>query len=234
MAWTALDTVTDALLLCGAYSPGEAPSAPVGQIGLSFLNQIRASLNAKGMTCYGASTIALTADGGPSYTLGTGGDNATRPVGVMSVQYESGGSIYQLQEAPFAQYQAYFDKATSGTPGAYALDGAFPLLGLYIYQPPTTGTIRVVMRTPFSEIANLSDAMPDPPEYREYFRYALAEALATIPGLGTGEPSGFVSNRAATLLSDLQTASVAHNIPAKFMPYAYRRGCPDGEYRGGF
>lgn len=57
----------------------------------------------------------------------------------------------------------------------------------------------------------------------EYFRYALAEALATIPGLGTGEPSGFVSSRAATLLSDLQTANVAHNIPAKFMPYAFRR-----------
>ncbi len=234
MAWTAYDTVADALLLCGAYAPGDSIPAPIGATGLSFLNQVRASLNAKGLTCYGANTITLTADGSASYTLGTGGDNATRPVGIMSVQYENGGTVYPLMEMPFAEYQAYSDKTNPGTPSGYAIDGAFPLLGLYVYQPPTNGTIRVVMRTPFSEIASLSDDMPDPPECREYFRYALAEALAAIPGLGTGEPSGFVSNRAATLLNTLQTGNVAHNIPAKFMPYAFRTPEQAGGYWGGY
>lgn len=236
MAWTALDTVKDALMLCGAYAPGEAPSAAIGQTGLSFLNQIRASLNVQGMTCYGTQTITLTADGGPSYTLGTGGDNATRPVGIMSVQYEDGGKVYPLTEIPFSEYQEISNKTTNGTPALYAVDGAYPLLGMYIFEPPTSGIIRVVMRTPFSEIANLSDAMPDPPAYREYFRYALGEAMMAVPGLGGGDPSPYVAQRAASLLNALQTANVAHNIPSKFMPPAYRAiSNGAGEYfPGGF
>jgi len=222
MAWTAYDTVSDALLLCGAYAPGDSIPNPIGQTGLSFLNQIRATLNGtKGLTCYGSQTLTVAADGGPLYTFGTGGDNATRPTALVSVQYEDGGIVYPLVEYPFSEYQQLAEKTTTGTPAAYAIDGAFLLLGVYIYPPPASGTVRLVVRTPFAEIANLSDDILDPPSYREYFRYALAEALSAIPGLGTGEPSGFVASRAATLLNDLQTDNIAHNIPSKFMPPTY-------------
>jgi hypothetical protein len=222
MAWIALDSVTDALLLCGTYSPGRAPSAAIGQVALSFLNQIRAALNGtKGLTCYGSNTLTATVDGGTSYTFGTGGDNATRPVGIMSAQYEDGGgTVWPLSEIPFAEYQASSNKATPGTPCYYAIDGAFPTLAVYVYPAPTTGTLRLVVRTPFSEIANLSDAMPDPPAYRQYFKYALACELGRIPGLGAVPEGG--EGMAATLLNDLQTTNIAHNIPSKFMPYAYR------------
>lgn len=43
-----------------------------------------------------------------------------------------------------------------------------------------------------------------------------------------------MASRAATLLNDLQTAVVAHNIPSKFMPPVYST-TPNGtgEYWGG-
>lgn len=223
MAWAAYDTVKEALYLCGGVALGESPDAAIGAMGLDAFNAIRASMNLKGMTCYGASVLTIAADGSTGYTMGTGGDNAARPDDIAQVQWAtSDTNIYTLTKLPYAEYQGLSGKAeTTTAPAGWAVDGAFPLLTLYIYPAPQTGTIRVISRTPFAEIANLSDPVVDPPSYREAFRYLLADKMYDLLGLGLNGPSPF-GGRAAALVDSILMSNVANNIPRVAMPLSYR------------
>lgn len=229
MPWVAYDTVKEALYLNGGVALGEAPDAAIGAMGLDAFNAIRASMNLKGMTCFGASVLTIAADGGAAYTMGATGDNATRPDDIAEVQWATSDSnIYTLQKLPFAEYQGLSGKATAtNAPSGWAVDGAYPLLTLYVYPAPQTGTIRVIARTAFAEIANLSDPVVDPPSYREAFRYLLADKMFDLLGLGMNGPSPF-GGRAAVLVDSILMANVVNNIPRVPMPLSYRYST-DGE-----
>lgn len=229
MAWTAYDTVKEALYLNGAVALGEAPDAAIGAMGLDAFNAIRASLNLRGMICYGASVLTIAADGGASYTMGATGDNATRPDDIAEVHWTSSDTnVYILQKLPFAEYQSLAGKdVTTNAPSGWAVDGAYPLLTLYVYPAPQTGNIKVIARTPFAAIANLSDPVLDPPSYREAFRYLLADKMYDLLGLGMNGPSPF-GVRAAALVDTLLLSNVVNNIPRVSMPLSYRY-CTDGE-----
>lgn len=233
MAWVCLDTVNEAMALCGSVDLGRAPDAPIGEIARVMFNSIRASRNLQGMTCFGASVLTITADGGASYTMGATGDNATRPDDIAEVQWTTGDSnIYTLQKLPFVEYQGLPSKdTTTNAPSGWAVDGAYPLLRLYVYPAPQTGTIRVIARTAFAEIANLSDPILDPPSYREAWQFLLADKLNAIPGIGTGEIGKFAAI-AENLVSSILTANVANNIPRVSMPLSYRYST-DGEGSSG-
>lgn len=224
MAWTAYDSMVRAVQLCGAFAPGEPPPAYIGQIGLDTLNYMRKSWNLEGVTCYGSSTIAITANGDTSYQLGTGGDSATYVPQVLQVQYENGNDPIVLERMTFEEYQAQPDKTATGQPCGWVDGGGYPAKSIYLYPPPSSGTIRIVFRTPFADVANLSDVMPDPPEYREAIDYGLALRLYMFPGLGGGEPPGYLASMANEALAKIKRKNAIASIPRKNMPSVYDNG----------
>lgn len=218
MAWTAFHTVARALQLCGAYAPGETPEAAIGQIGLDSLNAMRSTWNLHGVTCYGQRMIEVTADGSASYTLGTGGDVSTRPIQISQVQF-AGGEPYAMERRTFEELRGY--GTASGDPAIWCAVQGDPVT-LWVYPAPSTGTIRVFDRTPFSQIAALSDDMPDPIEYREAMEYGLALRLSSIPGIGSGDVSPSVAAIAARAFDLLLTRNIVNAIPRKNLHAAFR------------
>lgn len=220
MAWTALDTIKRALRLCGAYAAGEAPSAAVGQIALEALNAMRAQWTARGIICYGTTSITVTADGSQTYQFGTGGDNATRPQQPLQVTWaQSGQDPYLLDPRTWDEYLAAAGTSDTGTPAAWAWDGAFPTANLAVWPRPSNGTIRVTMRTPFADLANVSTIIPDPPEYREAMEYGLAVRLSPEI-MGTDVPAT-VADLAATTFRALIRRNATLAIPDRWMPPAF-------------
>ena len=219
MAWTAYQSVVRALQLCGAYAPGEPPSAPLGVIGLDTLNAMRSAWNLQGVICYGSISQAIPATGAASYSIPSG-DAPTRPISILQVQHEDGSTPLVLDRRTFEEFGAISDGQT-GTPAIWASNGAYPSESLYLFPRPITGTIRVFSRTPFNSIANLSDPIPDPPEYREAVDYGLAVRLAMIPGIGGGEPTSAMVAMAQDALRKIITRNALASVPRKSMPYVY-------------
>lgn len=185
MARTAYEIVKQALVQLGAIDIGNPPDAWMGNLGLATFNRMRSSWNASGLTCYGSAKLEITATGSASYTLGPGGTNATRPVNVVSVFYRAGGRESEVARLNAEDWREYSQSTEAGEPQYINFDGAYPLQTMRLYPRPTTGTVILTYRTPFAEIAHLSDALPDPPEYDEAFIYNLAVRLSSIPGLGS-------------------------------------------------
>lgn len=176
---TALDLVTGALGLCGAYAPGEAPSAAMGQLGLRLLNQLRAQWNAEGVAVYGIQSQTVAVDGSSAYTFGTGGDFASRPLGIRSVYVDESAEVtHAPTECTLDEYWGTSDRTRAGIPAFWAYSQAQPLGSLYLFPVPQSGTLRVLVQTTFAPIANLSDTIPEPDEYLTPMEYGLAILLA--------------------------------------------------------
>lgn len=175
---TALDIAKGALALCGGSDLGNAPDAPIGADLLRLFNAMRAQWNAEGVPCQGLRTLAATVDGGPIYTFGTGGDNATRPLGVRQVTVDDGTTTYAPTPLSWDEYQQASDRTLTGSPEWYAVNPAFPQIEVALWPAPTTGTVRVLAETAFAQIANLSDTVPEPDEYLLAFEYNLAILFA--------------------------------------------------------
>ena len=219
MAWTAYSSIVRALQLCGAYAPGEPPSAPLGVIGLDTLNAMRAAWNLEGVICYGSISQAIPADGSAFYALPSN-DAPTRAVSILQVQHEDGGDPVLLERRTFEEFGAISSDHT-GAPAIWATNGAYPSESLYLFPRPSTGTIRIFSRSPFSTIANLSDPIPDPPEYREAIEYGLAVRLAMIPGIGGGEPTAAMVAMSQSALKRIITRNALASVPRKSMPAVY-------------
>jgi hypothetical protein len=178
---------------------------------------MRATWNLQGLTCYGQRMIEITADGAASYTLGTGGDVSARPVQISQVQFAN-PEPYPLERRTFEEVRGL--GTASGDPAVWSAIQGAPVT-LWLYPAPSSGTIRVFDRTPFADLAALSDDMPDPPEYREAMEYNLALRLSSIPGIGSGDVAPSVAAIAAQGLSLLKTRNIANAIPKKRLSLAF-------------
>lgn len=175
---TALDIANGAFELCGGSDLGLAPGGAEGGILLRLLNAMRAQWNAEGVICQGLRTLTAAADGGPIYTFGTGGDNATRPLGVRQVTVDDGTTTYAPTLVTWEEYQQTSDRTLTGAPEWYAVNPAYPQIEVALYPAPTTGTVRVLAETAFAPIANLSDTLPEPDDYILPMEYNLAILFA--------------------------------------------------------
>jgi hypothetical protein len=220
MAWIALDSIKRALRLCGAYSAGEAPTAAVGQICLEALNAMRAQWTTRGLICYGSSILSVSANGSETYQFGTGGDNPTRPQQPFAATFEtSSHDVQTLDLIAWEEYQKIYDKGQTGTPTYWAWNGQFPTASLALWPVPSSGTIRVLIRSPFADIASLSSVIADPPEYREAMEYGLALRIAPEI-MGTDVPAT-VAELAASSYKNILRRNVALSIPKLGMPAIY-------------
>lgn len=213
MARTAYDMVKDSLMMVGAIDAGNPPQAWEGNLGLSTLNRMRSTWNAAGIICYGAALVEIPATGAASYTMGPTGTVTTRPFSVVSAYYRSGDQETEVARLNAEEWREYSQKTDAGIPQYINFDGAYPLETIRLYPRPTSGTIVLTYRTPFAQIANLSDPLPDPPEYDEAMTYNLAIRLGAIPGLGSVRDE--VALLAAKTYDNLVTRAAMANIPER-------------------
>lgn len=213
MARTAYELVKSALMLVGAIDAGNPPQAWEGNLGLSTLNRMRSSWNASGLTCYGSAKVEITATGAASYTMGTGGTISTRPFSIVSLFYRTGDQEREIAILNAEDWREFSQKTDAGDPEYAFIDRAYPLETVYLHPRPQDGKIVATYRTPFAEIAHLSDPLPDPPEYDEAFAYNLAVRLGAIPGLGSVREE--VALLAKKTYDNLVTRVAVANMPQK-------------------
>ena len=198
MPATAYDIVVGALQRCKVYAIGEPPTAAVGQIGLRTLNMMRAQMSAEGVACFGLQELTASADGASSYTVGTGGDIAGRILGVRSVSILDGDTVTAPDEVTLDEFRLLV-AAESGSPIYWAQKQGEPY-SVYLWPAPASGTVRILARTTFANIAHLSDSIPEPDEYLEMFECMLAVRMADKFGSDPGPSTVATAERAYAAL----------------------------------
>ena len=198
MPATAYDIVVGALQRCKVYAIGEPPTAAVGQIGLRALNMMRAQMSAEGVACFGLQELTTSADGASSYTVGTGGDIAGRILGVRSVSILDGDAVTAPDEVTLDEFRL-LAAAESGSPIYWAQKQGEPY-SVYLWPAPASGTVRILARTTFANIAHLSDLIPEPDEYLEMFECMLAVRMADKFGSDPGPSTVATAERAYAAL----------------------------------
>ena len=198
MPATAYDIVVGALQRCKVYAIGEPPTAAVGQIGLRTLNMMRAQMSAEGVACFGLQELTASADGASSYTVGTGGDIAGRILGVRSVSILDGDAVTAPDEVTLDEFRL-LAAAESGSPIYWAQKQGEPY-SVYLWPAPASGTVRILARTTFANIAHLSDLIPEPDEYIEMFECMLAVRMADKFGSDPGPSTVATAERAYAAL----------------------------------
>lgn len=198
MPATAYDIVVGALQRCKVYAIGEPPTAAVGQIGLRTLNMMRAQMSAEGVACFGLQEITTSADSASSYTVGTGGDIAGRILGVRSVSILDGDTVTAPDEVTLDEFRL-LAPAESGSPIYWAQKQGEPY-SVYLWPAPASGTVRILARTTFANIAHLSDLIPEPDEYLEMFEGMLAVRMADKFGSDPGPSTVATAERAYAAL----------------------------------
>lgn len=198
MPATAYDIVVGALQRCKVYAIGEPPTAAVGQIGLRTLNMMRAQMSAEGVACFGLQELTTSADGASSYTVGTGGDIAGRILGVRSVSILDGDAVTAPDEVTLDEFRL-LAAAESGSPIYWAQKQGEPY-SVYLWPAPASGTVRILARTTFANIAHLSDLIPEPDEYLEMFECMLAVRMADKFGSDPGPSTVATAERAYAAL----------------------------------
>lgn len=198
MPATAYDIVVGALQRCKVYAIGEPPTAAVGQIGLRTLNMMRAQMSADGVACFGLQELTTSADGASSYTVGTGGDIAGRILGVRSVSILDGDAVTAPDEVTLDEFRL-LAAAESGSPIYWAQKQGEPY-SVYLWPAPASGTVRILARTTFANIAHLSDLIPEPDEYLEMFECMLAVRMADKFGSDPGPSTVATAERAYAAL----------------------------------
>lgn len=198
MPATAYDIVVGALQRCKVYAIGEPPTAAVGQIGLRTLNMMRAQMSAEGVACFGLQELTASADGASSYTVGTGGDIAGRILGVRSVSILDGDTVTAPDEVTLDEFRL-LAAAEIGSPIYWAQKQGEPY-SVYLWPAPASGTVRILARTTFANIAHLSDLIPEPDEYLEMFECMLAVRMADKFGSDPGSSTVATAERAYAAL----------------------------------
>lgn len=198
MPATAYDIVVGALQRCKVYAIGEPPTAAVGQMGLRTLNMMRAQMSAEGVACFGLQELTTSADGASSYTVGTGGDIAGRILGVRSVSILDGDAVTAPDEVTLDEFRL-LAAAESVSPIYWAQKQGEPY-SVYLWPAPASGTVRILARTTFANIAHLSDLIPEPDEYLEMFECMLAVRMADKFGSDPGPSTVATAERAYAAL----------------------------------
>lgn len=187
---TARDLIRRSLLLIGAISTGETPSADELVDALATLNDMVDSWSTEGLTIFNKTRETFPIVGGTaSYTIGTGGTfNTSRPQRIEhaaiydvtnAIPYES--LLELITSDQWAQLPTKL--VSSSLPTKLYNDDAYPLATLSLWPVPAVS--KQIIITSWKPMANLSNANASvdlPPGYTKALRYNLAIELCAEYG----------------------------------------------------
>lgn len=168
---TARTIISLALESMNKLSPGETLDADLAASCLRRLNSIADDWSA-GRDLAPQEAIVSGAVTGVSLTLGAGSFAAVGPGDEIM-----GMTADNLPMAPItmAQYQTIYLKTQTGRPLYWAADG---LSNVFLYPAAAGHTMGLLVRTPFTQFADLDTAYTMPSGYQGAFSAALAVAMA--------------------------------------------------------
>lgn len=163
---------------------GEAITAGMIATGLTALNMMVKGWQADGLQPWRTTegNFALVA-GTASYTLGTGGTVAYRPVDLLAVRYRTSANIdTPMRRLSRTEYFGLSNKAATGIPNSWYYDAQRDPAVLYVWpalQAGVTGsTLRITYERSVEDFDATANDADFPPEWTEALVYGLAVRLA--------------------------------------------------------
>lgn len=215
---SAQEVIRASLLLVGAISQDEQPSASEAQDGLNRLNDMLDMWSADRITVYSIQRSVFALGSAASYTLGPGGgwDQPYPPtqieeayIQVTTTQPPSEVPLYIVEAQKWAEITV--KTTTSSIPREMWPDYNFPLCNVNLFPIPT-GINNIVLYQ-WSELSRSSDLTSDlvfPQGYRLGIIYNLAQVLAPF----YGKP---LSKDIVKLASDFKAVIGSRNLPEHLM-----------------
>jgi len=178
---TVQSLIDRALRKLGVLASGEAADAQMTSDGIEVLNDILSQWSSQRWCIHEVTTIELSLTSGTEeYTLGTGGDHATRPVKILSAYLRKDGYDYPLKKLSRQAYDQIGDKDSSGIPNSYYYEPSYPQGVLSVYpSPDSNDTIHLKCWTDLTEYSSATDVISLPNIYRSALVYNLARDYAS-------------------------------------------------------
>ncbi|WP_373031615.1 hypothetical protein [Sulfurovum sp.] len=185
---TALDLISDALLMNGTLAEGESPTAEMAQDSLNALNMMLDAWSIENLAVYSTQTQSFTWPASTaSRTVGPTGDFVgTRPVSIEPASYfeDSNGEPYKFLLISEEEYNGISAKTATGSYPEYMfVNMTNPDAAMYVYPVPSSNlTLKLVSVVELSQPATLQTALAFPPGYLRAFKFNLAVEIAAMDG----------------------------------------------------
>lgn len=167
--------------LLGQLSSGEDPTDDESNDAFTTLNAMIGSWNNERLICYALQEETLSFTAAVSNTIGPSGDLVTtRPVEIVQAWVVSSNTSVPVLMISDEEYGAIPDKtATSTYPFKANYKASMPNGTIYYYPvPSTTGTMKLLTRTPLTAFTALTDTVSLPPGWEDTIAYNLAVRIA--------------------------------------------------------
>lgn len=217
---TALDIVSTAFQMIGAYGGSDPITDADSQLGLQLLNSLLDEWSNYTLACYEVTEQSVVlVPGQNQYTIGPGGNiNATRPLKILTdpgtayVQ-DSNGNNYPVSVVPRDKWNLYSNRSniiTSNFPDILFYDPQFPLGVINITPFPTLPyTLFFDSMLQLADLSSLSSQLSLPPGYA----IALYSNLAVLahPFLMDGQINPIIPAAAARTLGAIKRTNQREN-----------------------
>ena len=186
---TAQQLINRALTSIGVLASGETATANQSADALVSLNDLLQAWSNDGLLVSGQTIISKAMSGAASYTIGSGGDiNTSRPTEFDNIYYSLNSVDYPVKIVTLEEYDSIPNKSVIGTiPDIVAFRFGYPLITMYIYPQPSSGTLYLETFKPLTEFASLATSASFPVGYERALRLNLAVEL--MPEYGIDNPT---------------------------------------------
>lgn len=200
---TAATLIDGALQNLGQIEGGSTANAQEYTDGLAILNRLLGTLNNEIGMCYALREETLTFTASVSRTIGPTGNLVTaRPVEIVMAWVVLNNVSIPVQIITDEEYGAIHDKTTTGDyPRRLNYKPTVANGTVYFWPVPnTTGTMKLLTRTPLTAFATTADTVTLPDGWEEMLIFNLAVRWAPqFPGSLTSEVAGIAKETKATL-----------------------------------
>ncbi len=181
MAETVNTIVSAALRLLKVNQAGEAATASEAEDGRVALNDLIEEFNLQPLMQPAKAQVSQVLTSSATYTFGTGGNNATRPVNIFKAFIRDPTGIdYPVRILSNEEYaEIPFKSINSTYPYNLYYRAEYPLGVVKLYPAPTAGwTLYLECQAALPTYATVSDTVGLAPAYRKLYKYKLAIAIS--------------------------------------------------------
>lgn len=226
MSTTALDLITDALIMNGSLAEGEDPSNETAQDSLSALNMMIDAWSIDRLAVYATQKQQFSWPGNTATrTIGPTGDFVgNRPVSIDKSTYftDANNNSYPLTQISEDTYNSISVKtSTSAYPDHMFVNMTHPDATMSVYPVPTSAlTFNIVSILELTQPATLQTVLVFPPGYLRAFKFNLAVEVASMDGTEPMQTVSRIAISSKKAIKRMNTSIVdmRMNLPSSVLP----------------